>query len=135
VTAAGFASDELAETIQALPGLRIVIEHLGSVSRRDLDETQQPAAARSLGWPLPEYLHQGYRSGRVSANARCPSPAVPLRPAHSHRCSRKPIAAFGPSRMMWGFRFSASRWPRRISGGVESHPATSSPPKARPIAN
>src|SRR5260370_32516421 len=35
---AGFASAEFAETIQALPALGIVIEHLGSVSRRDLDE-------------------------------------------------------------------------------------------------
>src|SRR6266567_5418968 len=38
---AGFASAEFGETIQALPALRIVIEHLGSVSRRDLDDVQQ----------------------------------------------------------------------------------------------
>src|SRR5258708_30587840 len=37
---AGFASDEFASVIQALPGLRIVIEHLGSVSRRDTDAQQ-----------------------------------------------------------------------------------------------
>src|SRR5258708_3933110 len=35
---AGFASEEFASTIQALPELRIVIEHLGSVSRADPDE-------------------------------------------------------------------------------------------------
>jgi L-fuconolactonase len=102
---AGFASDEFAETIQALPSLRIVIEHLGSVSRRDLDEAQQARRRAVFGLArFPNTCIKVTGLGEFSERAM-PVPAgfpfiQPIPPLLEDA-----YAAFGPSRMMWGSDF------------------------------
>jgi L-fuconolactonase len=102
---AGFASDEFASTIQALPGLRIVIEHLGSVSRRDLDEVQQARRRAVFGLArFPNTFIKVTGLGEFSERAM-PVPGgfpfvQPLPPL-----LEEAYAAFGPSRMMWGSDF------------------------------
>ena len=102
---AGFASAEFAETIRALPALRIVIEHLGSVSRRDLDEVQQARRKAVFGLArFPNTCIKVTGLGEFSERAM-PVPGgfpfvQPIPPL-----LEEAYAAFGPSRMMWGSDF------------------------------
>jgi L-fuconolactonase len=102
---AGFASAEFAETIQALPALRVVIEHLGSVSRRDLDDVQQARRRAVFGLArFPNTCIKVTGLGEFSERAM-PVPGgfpfvQPIPPL-----LEEAYAAFGPSRMMWGSDF------------------------------
>jgi L-fuconolactonase len=101
----GFASDEFASTIQALPALRIIIEHLGSVSRADTDETQR--ALHRKVFDLSRFSNTfikvtglgefSQRAMPVPGGAPFVQPIPPL--------LDEAYAAFGPSRMMWGSDF------------------------------
>jgi L-fuconolactonase len=102
---AGFASDEFAATIQALPGLRIVIEHLGSISRRDLDEVQQ--ARRKAVFGLARFPNTYIK---VTGLGEFCERALPVPGGFPFVQPIPPLleeasAAFGPSRMMWGSDF------------------------------
>lgn len=102
---AEFASDEFAATIAALPGLRIVIEHLGSVNRADADDAQRALRRRVFGLArLPNTFIKVPGLGEFSERA-LPVPGgfpfvQPLPPF-----LEEAYAAFGPSRMMWGSDF------------------------------
>ncbi len=102
---AGFASDEFASTIQALPGLRIVIEHLGSVSRRDTDAEQ--LARRRAVFGLARFSNTFIK---VTGLGEFSERAMPVPGGFPFVQPIPPLldeayAAFGPSRMMWGSDF------------------------------
>jgi L-fuconolactonase len=101
----GFASDEFASTIQALPGLRVVIEHLGSVSRRDLDAAQQARRRAVFGLArFPNTFIKVTGLGEFSERAMPVPGGFPfVQPIPA--LLEEAYAAFGPSRMMWGSDF------------------------------
>ena len=102
---AGFASAEFAETIQALPALRIVIEHLGSVSRRDLDDVRQARRRAVFGLArFPNTCIKVTGLGEFSERAM-PVPGGPPFVQPIPPLLEEAYAAFGPSRMMWGSDF------------------------------
>jgi predicted TIM-barrel fold metal-dependent hydrolase len=102
---AGFASDEFASTIEALPGLRFVIEHLGSISRTDPDEAQRTLHRKVFGLArFPNTFIKVTGLGEFSQRAM-PVPGgfpfvQPIPPL-----LEEAYVAFGPSRMMWGSDF------------------------------
>jgi L-fuconolactonase len=104
-SSAEFASAEFAETIGALPGLRIVIEHLGSVSRRDTDAAQLALRRAVFGLArFPNTFIKVTGLGEFSERA-LPVPGgfpfvQPIPPL-----LEEAYAAFGPTRMMWGSDF------------------------------
>jgi L-fuconolactonase len=104
-SSAEFASDEFAATVQALPGLRVVIEHLGSVSRRDMDETQLAKRRAVFGLArFPNTFIKVPGLGEFSERAM-PVPGgfpfvQPIPPL-----LEEAYAAFGAARMMWGSDF------------------------------
>jgi L-fuconolactonase len=102
---AGFASAEFAETIQALPALRIVIEHLGSVSRRDPEATQQARRRAVFGLArFPNTCIKVTGLGEFCERAMPVPGGFPfVQPIPS--LLEDAYAAFGPSRMMWGSDF------------------------------
>jgi L-fuconolactonase len=104
-SSAEFASAEFAETIAAFPNLRIVIEHLGSVSQRDTDAEQ--LARRRTVFGLARFPNTYIKVTGLGEFSERALPVVggfpfvePIPPyldeAH---------AAFGAARMMWGSDF------------------------------
>ncbi len=104
-SSAEFASPEFASTIQALPGLRVVIEHLGSISQADTDEAQRAMRRTVFGLArFPNTFVKVTGLGEFSQRA-LPVPGgfpfvqpIPLLLDEAY-------AEFGPSRMMWGSDF------------------------------
>lgn len=100
---ADFASDDFARLVEALPGLAIVIEHLGSVSRPDDDEAQRETRRRVFA--LARYPNLSIKVPGLGEFCRRALP-VPDDPFPFER----PIPpyldlaydTFGPRRMMWG---------------------------------
>lgn len=100
-----FASDDFAALLEGLAGLRIVIEHLGSVGRRDADEVQ--LARRRAVFGLARFANTfikvtglgefGQRVMPVPGGFPFSEPIPPL--------LEEAYAAFGPGRMMWGSDF------------------------------
>ncbi len=102
-SSADFASDEFSATVQAFPGLRIVIEHLGSVSRRDVDEVQ---SSSSKCYVILRRNDEG--SVPDSEQSEWPAPAALIVAGHSnevavsfHACDRVPGEAAEPSCPAW----------------------------------
>jgi L-fuconolactonase len=98
---AEFASDQFRDTIAALPGLRIVIEHLGSISRRDPPELRRTVYGLAR---FPNVFIKVTGLGEFAERA-LPVPGgfpfvQPLPPL-----LEEAFAAFGPARMMWGSDF------------------------------
>ncbi len=99
---AEFASDGFAQLVASLPAVKIVIEHLASVSRPDTSETERAARLRAIG--LARFPHCYLKItglGEFSSRAMPvtePFPFTqPIPPYLSHAYD-----AFGPQRMMWG---------------------------------
>jgi L-fuconolactonase len=104
-SSAEFASDEFAQTIQAVPGLRIVVEHLGSIGRGPEDAAQIALRRTIYGLArFPNVFIKVTGLGEFSQRA-LPVPGgfpfvQPIPPLLDEA-----YAAFGPSRMMWGSDF------------------------------
>lgn len=102
---AEFASDMFADTIQALPRLRVVIEHLGGLSRPDPDDAA--LAVRRSVFALARFPNVSIKVPGLGEFARRAMPVrggfpfvepIPLLLDEAY-------AAFGPRRMMWGSDF------------------------------
>ncbi|HEX5502959.1 MAG TPA: amidohydrolase family protein [Thermomicrobiales bacterium] len=104
-SSADFAADEFARLVEALPELRVVVEHLGSANRPDADGAQR--ALRRRVFDLARYPNvfikiHGLgefceRALPVTAPFPFREPVPPLL-AEAH-------ATFGARRMMWGSDF------------------------------
>jgi L-fuconolactonase len=102
---ADFASDVFAHTIRALPGLRIVIEHLGSIGRGPADAAQLAQRRTIFGlarYPnvfikIPGLGEFSERALPVPGGFPFVQPIPPL--------LEEAYVEFGPSRMMWGSDF------------------------------
>ncbi len=95
-----FASPEFAHLVAALPELRIVIEHLGSDVPVGAGPPDQTRAAFSLA-RFPNLYMKIPGLGEYCRRAMPPTSPFPFqRPVPS--LLKAAIAAFGPSRLMWG---------------------------------
>lgn len=104
-TAAEFAAPAFADLVAAVPGLTIVLEHLGSVNQPDRDDTTRSDRIRAFDlarFPnvfmkipgLGEFCQRRSPTGGPLPFAQ---PEPPLLQAA--------ITAFGPRRLMWGSDF------------------------------
>ncbi len=104
-SAAEFADPEFADLVAAVPGLTIVLEHLGSVNQADRDDTMRADRLRAFElarFPnvfmkipgLGEFCERRSPTGGPLPFAQ---PEPPL--------LEDAVAAFGPSRLMWGSDF------------------------------
>lgn len=104
-TALEFATEAFAQSVESLPNLRIVLEHLGSANRPDANESERLARLKSFGlarYPnvyikvhgLGEFCH---RALPVTEPFPFEQPIPPL--------LDQAYEAFGPQRMMWGSDF------------------------------
>ena len=100
--AADFASGSFAELVTALPGLSIVVEHLGSVSQPDRDETER--AARLSGFALACFPNVLIKATGLGEFCRRASPVTEPDPFARPEppLLEKALAAFGSRRVMWG---------------------------------
>jgi L-fuconolactonase len=101
-SAAEFAAPAFSQLVAAVPGLRIAIEHLGSVNRPTGNATEE--ANRQLVFGLarfPNVAMKFHGLGEFCVRAMPvaePFPFVePIPPLLKHA-----YAAFGPDRLMWG---------------------------------
>jgi L-fuconolactonase len=101
-TAAEFASPDFSELVAALPELPIVVEHLGSVNRPELDDAERAARRQALA--LARYPNVSIKVpglGEFCPRALPVTEPVPfVQPEPS--LLESTLEAFGPSRMMWG---------------------------------
>jgi L-fuconolactonase len=104
-TSADFASNGFAELVAALPEVRIVLEHLASVSAPDTDDNLR--ALRQRAFELAKYPNVAIKFGGLGEIARRAMPVrerfpfeEPIPPYLQQVCE-----AFGPTRMMWGSDF------------------------------
>ena len=99
---AEFASDDFAGLVQSLPEVRIVIEHLGSHSRPDMDEAER--ASRQQAFALARFPNMAIKvTGLGEFCQRAMPVAEPfpfVQPIPPYL--RQVYNAFGPHRMMWG---------------------------------
>ena len=102
---ADFASDEFARLVEALPELRIVLEHLAGVSRPDQDEAGREARRRAFA--LARYPNVFIKVTGLGEFCRRALPVTepfpferPIPPL-----LEEAFAAFGPRRMLWGSDF------------------------------
>ena len=102
IRSAGFASDEFARTIESVPKLSIVIEHLGGLNRPA--ETDAEEAVRRKVFGLARFpntcikIHGLGEFSRRAMPAKEPLPFVEPIPT----TLQEAYEAFGPSRTMWG---------------------------------
>jgi L-fuconolactonase len=105
-TATDFASAEFADLLQALPTLKVVVEHMASTNKPDTTESDRQlrqTAFRTLS-RHPNTLIKVHGVGEIAPRAMPPRVPLPF---------EEPIApyfrqvydAFGPERMMWGSDF------------------------------
>lgn len=106
-TAADFARAEFAALAAALPGLRIVLEHLGGLARPDVGDRVQAlpgilslAALPNLSIKLPGLGQLAPRRARLDEGGNCP-----LELEGVAALLDAVIAAFGPERLAWGSDF------------------------------
>ncbi len=99
---AEFASDAFAELVQTLPEVTIVIEHLGSHSRPDVDEAEQ--ASRQRAFALARFPNTAIKVTGLGEFCRRALPVTEpfpfVRPIPPYL--RQALDAFGPHRMLWG---------------------------------
>jgi L-fuconolactonase len=103
---ADFASDSFAELLGALPDLQVVIEHLASVGQPDLDDTRR--VQRERAFALARFPNAFIKVPGLGEFARralpVPTGAFPfVQPIPDYL--EQVLAAFGPTRMMWGSDF------------------------------
>src|SRR5206468_4261335 len=104
-TSADFASGEFAELVAALPDVRIVLEHLASVSAPDTDDNLR--ALRQRAFELARYPNVAIKFGGLGEIA---TRAMPVAEPFPFEQPVPPYLdqvyrAFGPTRMMWGSDF------------------------------
>ena len=98
-----FASPAFAELVAALPDLRIVIEHLGSDVPVGADPPARTRAAFSLA-RFPNVYLKIPGLGEICPRVMPPTSPFPFeRPVTG--LFQAAVAAFGPSRLMWGSDF------------------------------
>jgi L-fuconolactonase len=104
-TSADFASDAFAQLVAALPDVRIVLEHLASVSAPDTEDTLR--AMRQRAFELAKYPNVAIKFGGLGEIARR---AMPVREPFPFEEPIPPYLqqvydVFGSTRMMWGSDF------------------------------
>ena len=104
-TSAEFASESFSAIVEALPGLRIVIEHLGAISRPDVAEAQLMLRQKVFGLArFPNVYIKVPGLGEFSERALPVPGGFPFRQPIPGLLENA-YAAFGPHRMMWGSDF------------------------------
>ena len=103
--ASDFAAPEFSELVEALPGLSIVLEHFGSLSRPDRDERERADRQSVFGLALHPNVYMkitglGEYCARASPVSE-PNPFVQPEP----ELLEQALHAFGPQRLMWGSDF------------------------------
>jgi L-fuconolactonase len=104
-TSADFASDEFADLVAALPGLTIVIEHLGAGNAPDTTDEQR--ARRRTVFALarfPNVVIKVPGLGEIAPRASDRNAPFPFERAGLDVLDEA-LAAFGPQRLMWGSDF------------------------------
>jgi L-fuconolactonase len=100
VVSADLAAGSFDQVVQSLPGLSVVLEHLGGSSRPD--EPHRDAAWRMARYPNVSIKVTGL--GEFAQRAMPPTSPFPFKqPIPTYL--RQAYAAFGPERMMWGSDF------------------------------
>ena len=113
--AAGFADPQFARLVAELPNLTIVMEHLAGMGIHAIGAPEMP--------PLDTFR-------QALSLARCPNAYIKIHgmgeisdPPFPYRDTpplvRMAYDAFGPERILWGFRLA----PRRQPGGLPQRPA------------
>jgi L-fuconolactonase len=103
-SAGEFAADEFAAVVQAVPNLKIVVEHLAS-SNHPGDQQEEELRQRAFGVArFPNVYIKIHGLGEFTRRA------MPVREPFAFETPIPPIfdqvyAAFGPGRMMWGSDF------------------------------
>ncbi len=103
-TSADFASGDFSALVAALPEVRIVLEHLASVSAPDTDD--QLRALRQRAFELAKHPNVAIKFGGLGEIARRALPVqepFPFEPPPPYL--QQAYAAFGANRMMWGSDF------------------------------
>jgi L-fuconolactonase len=108
-TASDFASDAFAETIQALPELKIVVEHLGSVNHPNDGDSPQHDIRRKV-FELARFPNVYIKVPGLGEFARRALPVVEPFPFEQPIPPLLELAyqAFGPQRLMWGSDYPPS---------------------------
>lgn len=97
-----FASDGFAALVHSLPDVRIVIEHLGSQSRPDADDSERALRQRAFALArFPNCFIKITGLGEFCPRAMPVTEPFPfVQPVPPYL--RQVYDAFGPARMMWG---------------------------------
>jgi L-fuconolactonase len=102
-----FASMEFQQVLDSLPGLRVVLEHLGGSSAADTSEELRAARARSLllaRYPQVTIKLPGLGEFEPRASA-LNSEQIPVDFESARRVLAEVLKSFGPERLMWGSDF------------------------------
>jgi L-fuconolactonase len=104
-SATDFASPEFAALVESVPKVRIVLEHLGSLSRPDRDDAERAARIKAFELArFPNVLIKATGLGEFCRRAipiAEPEPFAQPEPPHL----REALDAFGPRRLIWGSDF------------------------------
>jgi len=104
-TADDFASDQFAQTVRAVPDLRVVVEHLGSLGRPRGEATPDDVVQQVCG--LARYPNVFMKVPGLGEFCRRAIPVVGsypfVQPIPSYL--KDALDAFGPPRLMWGSDF------------------------------
>jgi L-fuconolactonase len=103
---AAFSSAEFAQLVGALPGLSIVLEHLGGTSQPDADPAAQAQRLRVMELArFPNVYLKVPGLGELSPRQAPPPATGSPFAAPTPEILRRALAAFGPERLMWGSDF------------------------------
>ncbi len=100
--ASDFAAPEFADLVEALPGLTIVLEHLGSLNRPD--RTERDRLDRQKVFALARYSNVFMKIPGLGEFCERANPATEPNPFVQPEPDllAQAVSAFGPHRLMWG---------------------------------
>lgn len=103
--ASDFAAPEFAALVESLPGLTIVLEHLGSLSRPDRDPAERENRQRVFA--LAQYPNVLMKLPGLGEFCERASPVAEPNPFAQPEPDllAQAVVAFGPHRLMWGSDF------------------------------
>jgi len=104
-TAAEFAAPAFSELVSAVPGLTIVLEHLGSINQPDRDDATRSDRGRAFELArFPNILMKVPGLGEFCPRRSPTGGPIPFAQPEPPLLDVA-IAAFGPRRLMWGSDF------------------------------
>ncbi|HXF62631.1 MAG TPA: amidohydrolase family protein, partial [Caldilineaceae bacterium] len=119
--AAAFASPAFAQVVEAITGVPIILEHLGSVNHPDGEAAPYPVRRQVFGLARYPHVHIKFHGLGELCPRVAPGADFPLDRAHLALLDHA-YGAFGPARMMWGSDYppvsgregyaNALRWPQ-----------------------